>query len=78
MRLKKLALVSAAALAAFTFGAANAADFPRKPVTIVVGYGAGGGTGKDGEWITELQSVQSVLDRCRPRHTIRRPYAIKV
>jgi hypothetical protein len=28
MKLKKLALVSTAALAAFTFGAANAADFP--------------------------------------------------
>jgi tripartite-type tricarboxylate transporter receptor subunit TctC len=44
MELRKLALASTAALAAFTFGAANAADFPRKPVTVIVGYGAGGGT----------------------------------
>ncbi len=44
MKFKKLALVSTAALAAFTFGTANAAEFPRKPVTMIVGYGAGGGT----------------------------------
>ena len=42
--LKYLGLAAAAMIAAGAVTAAAAADFPRKPVTVVVGYGAGGGT----------------------------------
>ncbi|MCG8544108.1 MAG: tripartite tricarboxylate transporter substrate binding protein [Alphaproteobacteria bacterium] len=42
--LKYLGLAATAAIAAGAVTAATAADFPRKPVTVVVGYGAGGGT----------------------------------
>ena len=41
--LKFLGLAATAAIAAGAVTAATAAEFPRKPVTIVVGYGAGGG-----------------------------------
>ena len=42
--LKYLGLAATAMIAAGAVTAATAADFPRKPVTVVVGYGAGGGT----------------------------------
>lgn len=35
---------AAAFLSTVAFSTVNAAEFPRKPVTVVVGYGAGGGT----------------------------------
>ena len=42
--MKTIGLVVAGAVAAGALATANAAEFPRKPVTVVVGYGAGGGT----------------------------------
>ena len=45
MNTKKIIGVAAvAAIAVGAFTAVNAAEFPRKPVTLVVGFGAGGGT----------------------------------
>lgn len=41
---KTITSTAAALVATVALGAANAAEFPRKPITIVVGYGAGGGT----------------------------------
>ncbi|KAB7613383.1 tripartite tricarboxylate transporter substrate binding protein [Amylibacter sp. SFDW26] len=44
IKLKKIALSAAIGLAALTSGMAQAETFPEKEVTVVVNYGAGGGT----------------------------------
>ncbi len=72
MKLRKLALASTAALAAFTFGfgAASAADFPRKPVTVIVGYGAGGGTDS---YARALASVAPEFLNLQPLVVVNKP-----
>ena len=44
MRYGLTCTIALATLGAVAVGAASAAEFPRKPITVVVGYGAGGGT----------------------------------
>jgi tripartite-type tricarboxylate transporter receptor subunit TctC len=43
-RLKKITTCAAAVLAAITFSAASAQDYPKQPIHIVVAFGPGGGT----------------------------------
>jgi tripartite-type tricarboxylate transporter receptor subunit TctC len=44
MKPKGILTATAVLLSTVAFTTANAAEFPRKPITVVVGYGAGGGT----------------------------------
>lgn len=70
MLVQTIARSAAALLAMIAFSAANAADFPRKPITLVVGYGAGGGTDS---YARALASVAPEYINMQPLIVVNKP-----
>lgn len=70
MILKKFFAAGAAVLAATTIAPAQAAEFPSKPLTVVVGYGAGGGTDS---YARALASVAPEYINLQPLIVVNKP-----
>jgi tripartite-type tricarboxylate transporter receptor subunit TctC len=70
MALKQIFAAGAAVLAAVAIAPAQAAEFPSKPLTVVVGYGAGGGTDS---YARALASVAPEYINMQPLIVVNKP-----
>ena len=70
MAFKKILTAGAAILAVTAMAPAQAAEFPNKPLTVVVGFGAGGGTDS---YARALASVAPVYINLQPLIVVNKP-----
>ena len=70
MTLKKILAVGAAVVASVAIAPAHAAEFPSKPLTVVVGFGAGGGTDEPTRRADGVRRAARVLGERRRRREL--------